>query len=168
LRQFFNGASRFAFQWMDDIVNDQGERVVLNPELKANPRVEIITRYFAEGEYAQRLAETRVMLLPYRRSSYGLRVSRVVIEALVNGIPVVATQGTTLMSQAEEYGAAVGCEDGSVDSLRAAMETMENKYSELHARALERMPGAGEHFSVKTFRRLLEAARNSAGPTKSK
>jgi glycosyltransferase involved in cell wall biosynthesis len=95
------------------------------------------------------------MLLPYRVSSYGLRGSRVVIEAMVNGIPVVATNGTTLAAQAAEFGAVLGCEDGSAESLCAAIATAERNYPELRTRAVEQMLRAREHFSVKTFRNLI-------------
>ena len=70
--------------------------------LKENPKVQLIPNYFNNGEYARQLVETDVLLLPYRRSSYGLRVSRVVIEAMVHGIPVVATRGTTIEDQAND------------------------------------------------------------------
>jgi glycosyltransferase involved in cell wall biosynthesis len=97
------------------------------------------------------------MLLPYRCSSYGLRVSRVIIEAMVNGIPAVATNGTTLSSQAAEFGAVIGCEDGSVESLCAAIATIERDYPKLRLRAMEQVPRAREHFSVRHFRSLLPA-----------
>jgi glycosyltransferase involved in cell wall biosynthesis len=117
--------------------------------------VKIVDRYFAEGEYAQRLAGTQVLLLPYRCSSYTLRVSRVVIEAMVHGLPVVATRGTTLAEQAEAFGAAVLCEDENVESLVAAMETMERNFEALAATAREQQAKAREHFSVRQFRETL-------------
>jgi glycosyltransferase involved in cell wall biosynthesis len=123
--------------------------------LKENPRVRLISNYFANGEYARQLHETDVVLLPYHRSSYALRVSRVVIEAMVHGIPVVVTQGTTLASQAEEFGAAVLCEDENVESLVAAIETMKRNYESLAASARERQAKARKHFSVEHFRELL-------------
>jgi glycosyltransferase involved in cell wall biosynthesis len=157
LGQFPNNASRFAFQWIDDFKNDRGEMVELSPQLQSNSRVNVIQRYFGPGEYARHLLETHVMLVPYRCSSYVLRVSRVIIEAMVNGIPVVATKGTTLSAQTDEFGAVVGCEDGSVKSLCASIETAERNYPELRKRAMERMPKARAHFSVKKFRDLLLA-----------
>ncbi len=144
--------SHFAFQWMEDFKNDRGEKVELIPQLQSNARVNVIRRYFAQGEYARHLLDTQVMLLPYRRSSYDLRVSRVIIEAMVNGIPAVATSGTTLAAQAAEFGAVVECEDGSAKSLCAAIETAERNYPDLREYAIEQMPKARVHFSVKKFR----------------
>jgi glycosyltransferase involved in cell wall biosynthesis len=155
LERFPDGAVRFVFQWLQDFRNDRGERVELSPVLSRHPRVDVIRRYFAEGEYARHLLQTQVMLLPYRRSSYGLRVSRVLIEAIVNGIPVVVTTGTTLSSQAAQFGAAEGCADGSAESLVAAIESARENYPALRARALEEVPRARAHFSVRHFRTLL-------------
>lgn len=155
LNRSSNGALHFAFQWMEDFTNDRGEKVGLRSYLQSDIRVNVIRSYFGQGEYARHLLETQVMLLPYRRSSYALRVSRVIIESMVNGIPAVATNGTTLSSQAAEFGAVVDCEDGSAESLYAAIETAERNYPELRALALEQMPKARRHFSVKNFREIL-------------
>ena len=149
---------RFVFQWLQDFRNDRGDLVSLSPFLRGRPDLEVIERYFAEGEYAHQLRKTHVMLLPYRRSSYGLRVSRVIIEAMVNGIPAVATRGTTLNSQATEFGAMIECADGSAESLAAAIESARKDYPHLRAWALEQMPGARAHFSVRYFRELLQEA----------
>ena len=124
-------------------------------KLQGNPKVRLIPDYFADGEYARQLAATDVLLLPYRRSSYDLRVSRVVIEAMVHGIPVVATRGTTLAIQAEEFGAAVLCEDENAESLVAAIHEVEQRFGELNQRAELRKQNACEYFSVRFFRELL-------------
>jgi glycosyltransferase involved in cell wall biosynthesis len=123
--------------------------------LQDNPKVRLISGFFADGEYARQLQETDVLLLPYRRSSYALRVSRVMIEAMVHGIPVVATRGTTLAEQAEQFGAAVLCEDENVESLVAAIETVERDYELLAAKSRERQALACRHFSVNQFRKIL-------------
>jgi glycosyltransferase involved in cell wall biosynthesis len=149
------GETRFVLQWLEDFVGADGETVSLPDSLKKHPRVEIVDRFFAEGEYADRLAATQILLLPYRGSSYGLRVSRVVIEALVNGIPVVATRGTTLARQAQEHGVALHCEDEDVESLVAAIEEMEHHCEGGTVAASGRKALAQEHFSVSHFRQLL-------------
>jgi glycosyltransferase involved in cell wall biosynthesis len=165
LRQSPESTSRFSFQWVEDFKNERGEMVGLTPQLQSNSRVNVIRHYFGPGEYARHLFETQVMLLPYRRSSYRLRVSRVMIESLVNGIPVVTTKGTTLFSQAAEFGAVVGCEDDSAESLCAAIGTAGRNYPELRKRARERIPNARAHFSVKKFRELLlELVATKSGP----
>jgi len=155
LARFPNSRSRFVLQWLKDFSTASGGTAHLPATLRQHPRVEIVDHYFADGEYAQRLASTQALLLPYRRLSYALRVSRVVIEAMVHGLPVVATRGTTLAEQAEEFGAAVLCEDENVESLVAAIEKTEQNYAALAARACERQAKAREHFSVRQFREAL-------------
>jgi glycosyltransferase involved in cell wall biosynthesis len=146
--------ARFVIQWIDDFQDGHGHQVSRNPTLLQDPRVEYLGRYFAEGEYGTWLARTAVMLLPYR-SSYALRGSRVTLEAMVHGIPIVATRGTTLAQQAEQFGAVVQCEDGSVEGLCDAIRQAEDNYTALHDSAIARAASAAEHFSVRTFRRML-------------
>ncbi len=126
-------------------------------QLKENPKVRLIPNYFQNGDYSRHLAQTDALLLPYRRSSYGLRVSRVVIEAMVHGIPVVATRGTTLEDQTKEFGAAVWCQDENVDSLVEAIHALEQDFSQLKEQAENRRAAAQTHFLVKEFRRLAQA-----------
>ncbi len=123
--------------------------------LKNHPKVRLIPNYFNSGEYNRYLAQTDVLLLPYRRSSYGLRVSRVVIEAMVRGIPVITTRKTTLEDQAREFGAAVFCEDENTNSLVEAMHEMEQKFDQLKEQAEKLKVSAQEHFMVREFRRRL-------------
>src|SRR4029077_1337600 len=111
LRKHPDSRAKFAVQWLQDFSLPDGRIPGVPPALKQDPRVEIIRHFFREGEYADRLDHTDAVILPYRLSSYGLRGSRVLIEAMVHGIPVVATRGTTLAKQAEEFGAALLCED---------------------------------------------------------
>jgi glycosyltransferase involved in cell wall biosynthesis len=147
-RRYPDSRVRFVLQSVDGDAN-------FWEHLKGNPKVRLIPDYFADGEYAQRLQETDVLLLPYRRSSYALRVSRVVIEAMVHGIPVVATRGTTLAEQAEEFGAAVLCEDENAESLVAAMHDLEQRFDELKQCVELQKQKAREHFSIVFFRELL-------------
>jgi glycosyltransferase involved in cell wall biosynthesis len=147
--------SKFAVQWMQDFSLPDGRTSGIPPALKKDPRVEIIRHFFCDGDYAQRLEQTDVAVLPYRLSSYGLRGSRVLIEAMVHGVPVVVTRGTTLAKQAEEFGAAVLCEDENIESLVGAIRQMEQNYGVLRSLAQAKMQAAREHFSVRTFRGSL-------------
>ena len=149
--------AKFVFQWIDDFNNEHGRRVLLDTLLRDHPKVEVIGRYFEGDEYEQRLAATDVMVLPYRKP-YQLRVSRVVIEAMLSGMPVIATRGTTLFEQAEEYGVVVGCEEGNAESLAEAMMEVVERFEMLRLNARERASVAAGFFSVGFFRELL--ARN--------
>jgi glycosyltransferase involved in cell wall biosynthesis len=129
--------------------------------LKDNPKVQLIPNYFDDGEYTRHLAQTDALLLPYRRSSYGLRVSRVVIEAMVYGIPVVTTRRTTLEDQTREFGSAVFCEDENTGSLVQAVREMEQNFHHLKEAAENRKTLAQGHFSVEEFRRLVLSVNKS-------
>lgn len=143
---------RFVLQ-MADSFTDAWKR------LQWHPRVEIVEGYFPPGEYPAKLARTHGLLLPYRASSYALRVSRVVIEAMVGGFPAVATARTTLADQLAEFGAGVFCEDEDVAGLAAAIGHFEDRFADLHATARDRRDLARRHFSVRNFRELLLARR---------
>ena len=152
-----NSQTRFAIQWIEDFQDDSGREVTKLPSLLKDQRVEFITEYFKDNAYEERLSQTDVLLLPYRLSSYKLRGSRVVIEAMINGIPVVTTEGSTLATQAEQYGAGILCRDGDTESLVNAIHHMEQNYCELKRVAEMREQSARDHFSVKEFRRMLIA-----------
>jgi glycosyltransferase involved in cell wall biosynthesis len=145
---------RFAIQWVEDFRDEVGNLVAIDPWLKNHPQVEVIGRYFQGDEYLQQLAGTDVMVLPYR-SPYRLRVSRVVIEAMIHGMPVIATQGSTLFEQAKEYGVAVCCEDGSAESLAEAIFEVAEGFERMKFTAMDRATTAATSFSVVYFRELL-------------
>ena len=151
---------RFAIQWVEDFQDDSVNLVSIDPWLRDHPKVEVIGRYFEGDEYERRLAQTDVMVLPYRKP-YQLRVSRVVIEAMLNGMPVIATRGTTLFEQAEEYGEVLGCKEGDAESLAEAMLEVAERFEVLRASAEEKVNAAAESFSVGYFRKLISKQNNS-------
>jgi hypothetical protein len=145
---------RFAIQWVEDFRDQEGNLVSIDPWLREHPQVEVIGRYFQGDEYERRLAGTDVMVLPYR-SPYRLRVSRVVIEAMIHGMPVVATGGTTLFEQAQEYGVVVGCEEGSAESLARAILEVAEGFGVMREAAEQKAEMVARSFSVGYFRELL-------------
>jgi len=147
-------ALRFSIQWVEDFRDREGNLISIDPWLREHPQVEVIGRYFEGDEYERRLAETDVMVLPYR-SPYQLRVSRVVIEAMLNGMPVIATEGTTLHDQASEHGCVVGCEEGSVEGLAKRILESAANFNKLQRSARAKIPDVEKSFSVDCFRQLL-------------
>lgn len=144
----------FVFQWMEDFADEEGQVVRLDPEVAAHPKVQVIREHFSEGGYERQLAATDVMLLPYR-NPYRLRVSRVVIEGMILGIPLVVTRGTTLWDQASRYGCATACEEESAESLASAILALFDEYEEASRRAKDCRAEALRHFSVAEFRNRL-------------
>ena len=146
--------ARFVFQWMEDFADEEGRVVRLDPEVAAHPKVQVIRKHFSEGDYERQLAATDVILLPYR-NPYRLRVSRVVIEGMILGIPLVVTRGTTLWDQASRYGCAKACDEDSAESVAEAILTLLDEYEETSRRAKDCRIEALRHFSVAEFRRRL-------------
>jgi glycosyltransferase involved in cell wall biosynthesis len=145
---------RFVFQWGKDFMGDHGNIVTLDRWLRDHPKVDVLQSYVTAEDYEQLLRTTDVLLLPYR-SPYRLRVSRVVIEAIVRGIPTVVTQGTTLFEQANDFSGAKGCLDGSARDLAKQIVAALNDYSSLSLLARSKAQPSREHFSVSFFRQQL-------------
>ncbi|MGF1532023.1 MAG: glycosyltransferase, partial [Puniceicoccaceae bacterium] len=112
--------ARFSLQWIHDYPLPDGKMVRLDPVLVTHPQCEIINEHFPEGGYEAQIAQTDVVILPYREA-YRLRVSRVVIEAMQAGIPTIVAKGTTLHQQAAEHGTLIECEQNNPQSILAAI-----------------------------------------------
>ena len=113
---------------------------------------------FQDGEYLQRLSNTSVLLLPYRLSAYRLRGSRVAIEVMVNGIPLVAMRGTTLAEKAGAIRRVSLLRGENVESLMKAIETVERNYEALVVKALNGGIGTGT-VPVENFRCILKGQK---------
>lgn len=161
-RRFPAGRARFTIHWTEDFVTGDGRAVTKALDLLNDPQVKYLTGYLTHSEYEERLKGTQVMLLPYRLSGYRFRGSRVVIEAVVNGIPAIATRGTALAGMLENFGAGVYCEDGDPESLALAIREMETRFEELRQAAEDRVSAATEEFSVESFRRVFFGADSAA------
>jgi len=156
--RFPDSRIRFTLHWTQDFVTNDGRKVVKSPDLMRDSRVQYLTHYFDHDEYEDRIRRTQVLLLPYRLNIYGLRGSRVVIEAVVNGIPVIATRGTALAGVVEAHGAGLFCEDGDPESLAVAIHEMGERYEEFSRLAKARAVSGAREFSAESFRRtFLEA-----------
>lgn len=145
---------RFSLQWIDDYSLPDGTKVTLDPELLASPQFEFIRGYFPEGGYEKQLQQTDVMLLPYR-DAYRLRVSRVVIEAMQAGMPVITSKGTTLHQQARSHGVAIECDQDDAESLLKAIRAVVEDFPDLQAAAAKSVECSRRHFSARNFREIL-------------
>jgi hypothetical protein len=146
--------ARFALQWVEDFRDEHGDWVSFDPWLRKHPKVQVIDELLAGEEYLAQLSKTDVLLLPYG-SDYRLRVSRVAIEALVQGKPIVVASGTTLEDQQREFGAGVAFDNKSVNSLVQTLQEAVADFAQLDQRARHQAAAAREHFSVATFRNNL-------------
>lgn len=147
---------KFIYQWTADMTLSGGAKVQLDSELKLHPKVEVIERSFAEGEYEKFLSKTDVMVLPYR-DAYRLRISRVAIEAMINGIPAVVTTNTTLWSDFQRLGAACPFDEESPEGLAAAIYEMADRFQFYSQQARQRAPQCRKAFSVNEFREIVKS-----------
>ena len=145
---------RFSLQWIDDFYNPDGSMAKLDATLVEHPQCEVINNYFPDGGYEKQIDATDVMILPYR-DAYRLRVSRIVIEAMQAGMPVITARGTTLSQQASEYGVAIDCEQNKSESILAAIRKTVDQFATLKLAAIKAAGSSREHFSVQNFRKLL-------------
>ena len=146
----------FALQWISDFSDETGRTICKDAHLRDNPRVRFIDDYFdPEGGYESQLSETDVMVLPYRES-YRYRLSRVVIEAMIAGIPVVVSPCTTLAEQAAEHGVAIVPERMTPEALAESIAKAVSGINQLKSQAQEKARSAAKHFSVSHFRELMQ------------
>jgi hypothetical protein len=164
-RKFPDSMVRFTMQWVHDFVAQGGQVAKKDPQLLQDPFVRYITQYFGDGEYASTLQRTDAILLPYRLSSYGLRGSRVAIDAVVNGIPVVVTSGTTLAKVADSFGASIKVADGDTENLTTSIREMEIQFADLREKARRLRPEAVRYFSVENFRGVFRQMAMCPGAT---
>jgi len=143
--------ARFVLQWGEDYTDATGRRVTLSKRVRTDPRVAVIDWALDELQYSESLASVSVLLLPYRRSSYYGRLSRVSIEGACLGIPMIATPETHLASVIDEMGAGLLMEGESGEHLVAAMARLLGCAPQLTEQAVARAPQARRYFSPEAF-----------------
>lgn len=145
---------RFVVQWTEDFICANGERINIPADLRASEQFRAIEHYFAPGEYESLLEETDAIVLPYG-ANYDLRGSRVVIDALVQGIPTAVTKGSSMQALAERYGSFVLIDGWKEADIRMAIKKLVDMARNQSGRTCELQPSAREYFSVKNFRALV-------------
>lgn len=150
---------RFAVQWTEDFTLPDGTEVTVPESLRADPRFESINQVFAAGEYASWLQKTSIVVLPYR-DDYALRGSRVVLEAMIHGIPVIVSEKTTLADHMLQFGVGMMTSGNDASALSEALRQAIDSADRLMVQARDKASVAQQEFSVANFRGLLmEAAK---------
>ena len=143
---------RFIMQWTEDFECEDGSLAQIPAQLRSSERFRAITDYFKPGEYEKLLTEIDAIVLPYG-SSYALRGSRVVIDALVRGLPVAVTAGTSMQTLAESYGKCVLIKAWDIPSIATALDELVRLVRATKESADQTAQEAREYFSVAEFRR---------------
>ena len=147
--------AQFRLQWVEPFTLPNGSVCQPDRTLCQHSQVSIIDQALVSKDYHQLLQDTGCMMLPYRNSSYHARVSRVAIEAICLGIPVIYTKGGWLEEVVVEFGAGIGIEDESIEDLIAAIQCMTANYSHYHQQASTQKATAQKYFSGQNFFNLL-------------
>jgi len=146
---------RFVLQWPELFAMPDGSILGPDKEFSSDYRVEFLNINLDASEYETLLARTDLILLPYRRSSYHHRVSRVAIEAAGRGIPLIYTEGTWSGEVAELAGCGVPIRAESAEEVAKSLEEAMNQVSILSSQALSRALLVRKFHSVETLRRVI-------------
>lgn len=145
---------QFRIQWTESFQLPDGNTCEPD-DLWQYRQVKVIDRPLLSADYQALLQTTDGMILPYRNSSYYARVSRIAIEAVCLGIPVIYTRGGWLEEVVQEFGAGIGIDDENVDSLINAIEQMLAQYDQYRQQALMQQTQARQYFSGQKFCQML-------------
>lgn len=149
---------RFRMQWKNNhrFETPCGHQISADRDLENQGLVEYLTNELKGDDYWQFLADADIIILPYRCNPYTTRLSRVAIEALIMGKPVIYTRGSWLDFAVNDSGCGVGFEDGSAKSLAAAITEACSKLASLRAAASAKAATAAEHYSPERFAERLK------------
>ncbi|MEM1369886.1 MAG: hypothetical protein AAGG02_18145 [Cyanobacteria bacterium P01_H01_bin.15] len=146
---------KFHIQWRKAFENRHGSIIELSPELASHPRVDNVARSLVGSDYYQFLNQADFVVLPYRKSSYHNRLSRVAIEAASMGIPFVYSKGTWMESLDSMTGAGISIERETQHDLVEAIRLAVLNLAELKRRAYESKEAVADYFSAARFRDSL-------------
>ena len=126
-----------------------------DPTLVASDRYLLVNELLTRQAYAELLCSSDLIILPYRRSSYYNRVSRVAIEAAIYGIPLVYMSGTWCEELVTLTGAGVPILEETPDAVTHALLTAIQSLQILNQRAQTAKSLVQSHFSADRFCQLL-------------
>lgn len=154
---------RFVLQWKKGVSfsGARGELISADGNLAQNGTVDYLDQELHGEAYWQFLADADLIVLPYRRDPYTTRLSRVTIEAMIVGKPVIYPKESWLEFAVEQSGVGVGFDDASPQSLAEAVLTACAELPTLRPLAEKAARGAAADFSPKRFAELLKEIPSS-------
>ncbi len=157
-----NERLRFVMQWPEPFEMPDGTLLGPDPALLSHKRVELLNENLDSEAYEKLLTRTDFVILPYRRNSYHLRVSRVAIEAASRGIPLIYTSETWTNEVVQLVGRGVEIEAETPKALVQAITEASEKKSELKSIAAEGAGTVAAFHSASEFRsRLLSQSQSN-------
>jgi glycosyltransferase involved in cell wall biosynthesis len=146
---------RVVSQWPDPFNLPDGSQAMPAADLLADGRYQLINHSLDRQAYAALLVCSDMIVLPYRRSSYHNRVSRVAIEAALQGIPLVYMCGTWIEEVVEITGAGVAIAEETPAAIYNALRFALDRLPELRYSAKRAIQQVAETYSASRFRQLL-------------
>lgn len=89
-----------------------------------NKRIFWQEEVLSDEEYQKAFISSKILVLPYLSERYEGRVSGILGEALINGVPVVVSPGTWLAEQVEMFGGGVVMKEYTNQGLLQAVDTI--------------------------------------------
>jgi glycosyltransferase involved in cell wall biosynthesis len=142
-------------QWPQPFSLPDGSEAAPDPALLAGGRFQLINHSLDRPAYAALLASSDLIVLPYRRSSYHNRVSRVAIEAALHAIPLVYMSGIWCEEVVELTGSGVAIAEETPEAVFQALRTALHQLPVLRQRARQAKSLVEERYSAGRFRQLL-------------
>ncbi len=147
----------FILQWPDKatFALADGTQLARDETLTEGGLVRYVETSLGGLDYWNFLASGNLLVLPYRRNPYTTRLSRVAIEAMLLGKPVVYPDRSWLASAIEAHGAGVSFPGEQPKTLSEAIETAVNRLPALREAAERAAPSARHHYSARRFAERL-------------
>jgi hypothetical protein len=142
-------------QWPHPFSMPDGTIAMADPALIADGRYHLINTALDRNSYSALLAKSDLIVLPYRRSSYHNRVSRVAIEAALHGVPLVYMSGTWIEEVVELTSAGVPIPSETAEAVATALHTGITQLPILQTQAYQAKAKVINFYSADQFRQLL-------------
>lgn len=142
-------------QWPHPFALPDGTMATADPALIADGRYQLINTTLDRSAYGTLLARSDLIVLPYRRSSYHNRVSRVAIEAALYGVPLVYMSGTWIEEIVELTGAGIPIAHETPEAVANALRTGVTQLQALQTQARQSRARVAAYHSAGQFRHIL-------------
>ncbi|GEM_PF-1716682 len=159
---------RFVVQWTGDYRLPNGTLIRRDPLLENSTLVHYLDPFSTSEQYYECLAQTDIMILPYRKDFYFDKLSRVAIDAALAGMPFVYPAGTWLESFAKQHGVGVAFQPENPASLAKAINEAVERHLELKSCAEARRHSVSEAFSARAFFKIISDFPDIKGQTRQK
>jgi hypothetical protein len=110
------------------------------------------------AEYAERF-EGALVLAPYERAKFADGVSGVVLDALLHGAPVVATEGTWAGDVVERFEAGIAIRERTPEALRSAIARILGRWDRYAARAAAASEALAAEHDPRALARVIAGHR---------